>query len=131
MANDAAGGLLALNGGAFSGELGSVFYFAPDTLDWLDTVMSYSGFLQWSCAGDVSRFYQELRWEGWKAEVSQASPDQGFALHPPPFSAEGKPVTQARRDLVPITELCAFYRECARQIAELPEGASFRIKFTD
>jgi hypothetical protein len=109
VANDAVGGLLALNGGAFHGAPGSVFYFAPDTLDWLDASMGYSGFLQWACAGDLSRFYDELRGEGWEDDIAAASPDQGFALYPPPFAKEGKPVRQAHRKLVPIAELCACY----------------------
>lgn len=131
VANDAVGGLFALNGGAFAGESGSVFYFAPDTLDWLDTTMGYSGFLEWACAGDLARFYEELRWEGWEDDAAQASADQGFALYPPPFTKEGKPLEQASRRLVPIFELCSHYRDCARQLAELPESATFRIDFGD
>jgi len=131
IANDAVGGLFALNGGAFDGEPGSVFYFAPDTVDWLDTSMGYSGFLQWACTGDIARFYDELRWEGWERDVAQASADQGFALYPPPFTKKGKPVGHAHRRPVPIFELCAHYRDYARQIAELPEGAAFRIDFKD
>jgi hypothetical protein len=131
VANDAVGGLFALNGGAFDGEPGSVFYFAPDTLDWLDMSMGYSGFLQWVCSGDLVRFYQELRWEGWEDDVSHASADQGFALYPPPFAKEGKSVGQAHRKLVPMTELYGVYREYARRLAELPAGATFRIEFTE
>jgi hypothetical protein len=131
IANDAVGGLFALNGGAFDGDPGSVFYFAPDTLDWLDTSMGYSGFLQWACTGDLSRFYDELRWEGWEDDIAHASPDQGFAFYPPPFAKEGKPVRQAHRKLVPIAELYGYYRECARQLEELPEGATFRVEFTE
>jgi hypothetical protein len=131
VANDAVGGLFALNGGAFDGEPGSVFYFAPDTLDWLDTSMGYFGFLQWVCTGDLARFYEELRWEGWEDDATQASPDQGFALYPPPFTKEAKPLEHAHRRLVPIFELCAHYRDCARQLAELHEGAALRIDFRD
>lgn len=131
VANDAAGGLFALNGGAFDGESGSAFYFAPDTVEWFDMMMSYSGFLQWACSGDVSRFYESLRWDGWQHEIARATADQGFALYPPPFTKEGSPIGNARRSLVPIAELCAYYRECARQLSELPEGATFRFAFGD
>ncbi|MGB8345876.1 MAG: DUF2625 family protein, partial [Ktedonobacteraceae bacterium] len=37
VAHDAVGGFFALNGGAFPGRPGEVFYFAPDTLEWKNT----------------------------------------------------------------------------------------------
>jgi hypothetical protein len=93
--------------------------------------MAYSGFLQWVLAGDVARFYEELRWDGWEDDAVLASADQGFSIYPPPFAKQGKPPEQTSRRLVPISELCAFYRDCARQLAELPEGAAFRMKLSD
>jgi hypothetical protein len=129
--HDAVGGFFALNGGAFVGDPGHVFYFAPDTLDWMDMEMGYSAFLQWVCTGEVGRFYAELRWPGWELEVSSAPLDEGFHLYPPPFAAEGKPVGAAQRELVPMTELWEWYQECGRRFAGLPEGASLDIDLTD
>jgi Protein of unknown function DUF2625 len=131
VAHDAVGGFFALNGGAFTGQQGHAFYFAPDSLEWLDLEMGYSDFLRWVCAGDLGRFYADLRWSGWEAEVSAARPDEGFHLYPPPFTNEGKPVEKAQRRLVPMTELWDWYGEFARQLAALPEGAPFRVKLTD
>src|SRR5262245_5529090 len=73
--HDAVGGFFALNGGAFVGEPGGVFYFAPDTLDWMDMEMGYSDFLQWVCTGDLGGFYADLRWPGWESEASAAQTD--------------------------------------------------------
>ena len=131
VAHDAVGGFFALNDWAFEGEQGRVFYFAPDTLDWLDMEMGYSDLVQWVCAGDLDRFYEQLRWPGWEAEVSTASPDEGFHLYPPPFSKEGQPVEAAHRRVVPMTELWEWYRECVQQLAALPEGKEFRFKLTE
>jgi hypothetical protein len=128
VAHDAVGGFFAINGGAFDGERGNVFCFAPGTLDWLDMEMGYSGFLQWLCAGDLERFYDDLRWPGWESEVSAASADEGFHLYPPPFSREGQPVERASRRLVPMGELWEWYREFAKQLAALPEGQEVRVK---
>ncbi|HTM22822.1 MAG TPA: DUF2625 family protein, partial [Kofleriaceae bacterium] len=36
VADDAIGGFFAINGGAFDGPLGNLFYLAPDTLRWED-----------------------------------------------------------------------------------------------
>src|SRR5262249_10224622 len=124
VAHDVVGGFFALNGGAFTGERGRVFYFAPDTLDWLDTELGYGDLLRWICAGDLERFYTDLRWPGWETEASKAPPDQGFHIFPPPFAKQGKPVEAAARRLAPMVELWGWYRECARQLAELPEGAA-------
>jgi hypothetical protein len=131
VAHDAVGGFFAINGGAFDGEQGRVFYFAPDTLGWQDTEMDYSGFLQWLCAGDLARFYEDLRWPAWEVEVSAASPEKGFHLYPPPFSDQGQPVEGAQRRLVPMIELWDWYQEFARQLAALPEGEEFRVRFAE
>ncbi len=34
VADDVVGGFFALNGGAFAGQVGNIFYLAPDTLEW-------------------------------------------------------------------------------------------------
>jgi hypothetical protein len=49
--HDVLGGFFGLNGGAWGGQMGSVFYFAPDTLTWQDLNMSYSSWFQWLCRG--------------------------------------------------------------------------------
>jgi hypothetical protein len=127
VAHDVLGGLFALNGGAFDGEQGDAFYFAPDSLKWFGMEMGYSPLLQWLLAGDVSSFYRDLRWQGWKHDAPNVEPDQGFHLYPPPFSVQGRPIDRTHRTLVPITELCAYYRDAAQQFADLPEGAFFRV----
>jgi hypothetical protein len=131
VAHDVVGGFFAVNGGVFAGNEGSVFYFAPDTLDWLDTEMGYSELIRWVCAGDLAGFYADLRWPGWEAEVPQARADQGYHLWPPPFAEQGKRGEAVSRRLVPIEELWDWYQDCARQLAELPEGAPFRLRLTD
>jgi len=36
------GGFFAVNGGAFGGKAGNVFYYAPDSGEWEDTQLGYS-----------------------------------------------------------------------------------------
>jgi len=131
VAFDAVGGFFAGNGGAFEGEVGNVFYCSPDTLEWDDLECGYSEFLQFAFTGDLALFYEGLRWNGWEAEVAGASHDEGFALYPPPFTKEGKPVDDASRSPVPMHELWSFYRDVAAKIAHLPEGASVSFRVTD
>jgi Protein of unknown function DUF2625 len=116
VAYDAIGGFFALNGGAFAGEPGHVFYLPPDTLAWETLERGYSEFLQWVLHARLDDFYAGLRWAGWQDELAGASPDDGFSLYPPPFTKEGRPVAGSSRKLVPMPELWDFYREAARRL---------------
>ena len=44
IADDAAGGYFALNGGGLDGTPGNVFYLPPDTLEWEDCEKGYGDF---------------------------------------------------------------------------------------
>jgi hypothetical protein len=125
---DAIGGFFAINGGEFEGEFGHVFYFAPDTLEWESLERAYSDFVHWALTGDVDRFYAELRWAGWRDELAGASPDLGFALYPPPFTKEGRPLANVSRRLVPMRELWVVQQEYVRQLRNVPEGARIEFK---
>ena len=41
VADDVLGGFFAINGGAFAGEAGNVFYYAPGSGEWEDCEMGY------------------------------------------------------------------------------------------
>jgi hypothetical protein len=104
IADDAIGGFFALNGGAFDGPPGHVFYLAPDTLRWEDTEHGYSDWLHWAITGDLSSYYGDARWPGWESEVSILPGDRGFSILPFPW-AEGPPLAERSRRPVPIEEL--------------------------
>lgn len=106
VADDIVGGFFALNGGAFSGPGGAVFYFAPDSLRWESMKgMSYSDFLVWSFSSGLANFYQSFRWSGWETEVAALSGDQAFSIYPPLWSAEGKNITKCSRQASPVAEI--------------------------
>ena len=128
---DAIGGFFAIHGGAFAGEQGHVFYFAPDTLEWQSLGAGYSDFLRWTLTADLETFYADLRWPGWEKELTEATGDQGFSLYPPPFTEEGRPVSSASRRLVPMRELWLVQHEYVRQLADVPDGAAIRFQIKD
>lgn len=82
VAFDVVGGFFAINYGAFEGTKNSVFYMAPDTMEWEDCEKPYSGFLDWAFHGDLSLFYKNARWNGWESESAALTFDQGFRLDP-------------------------------------------------
>jgi hypothetical protein len=87
--HDVVGGFFAVNGGAFPGEPGNVFYLAPDTLTWEDLALQYSGFVHWSLTGDLDTFYANARWDGWEQEIAALDGDHGLFIYPPLWAAGG------------------------------------------
>jgi hypothetical protein len=104
IADDVVGGFFALNGGRFAAEGRSVWYLAPDTLEWEDTEKGYSDFVYWSLVGDLDGFYGSHRWRGWQDDVAQVAGDAAFNFYPPLATAGGV-IDQRYRAIVPLTEL--------------------------
>ena len=109
IAHDVVGGFFAINGGAFPGSPGKVFYFAPDTLKWEPTDKSHSDLLLWALSGDVDMFYKNMRWSGWEDELSSLTGDQGLSIYPFPFARNGLSVAECSRRPVPMDELWGLY----------------------
>ena len=118
VAIDVVGGLFAINDEAFTSGRGHVWYFGPDTLDWLDTKLGYSDFLRWSAAGDLDRFSSDLRWDGWRDEIRLLTLDQGVSVYPFPWSSDGGSLGERARRVVPIDELAHIYLETKRQLGD-------------
>jgi Protein of unknown function DUF2625 len=131
VAHDVMGGFFAVNGGAFPGESGRIFYMAPDTLQWEGLDLSYSGLLHWGATGDLAAFYESMRWPGWEEEVSQLSGDQGISVYPFLWANADIPPAERSRRPVPLTELWRMQQEIARQIEHLPDGATVRIEVVE
>ena len=76
VANDILSGFFAINGGAFSGKAGNVFYCVPDSGKWEDTQLGYSQFLYWALCGEISKFYELYHWDDWREDVKNFSLDR-------------------------------------------------------
>jgi Protein of unknown function DUF2625 len=127
VAHDAMGGFFALNGGKWGKNIGGVFYWGQDTLEWTDLGVGYSGWLQWIFQSDLDQFYSELRWSGWRDEVRALAPDQGIAVYPFLWAREGGPVGSRTRRPVPMRELWDSSNEMADQLRRVPKGSSVRV----
>lgn len=108
VADDVLGGFFAINGGDLGEEMGSVFYFAPDSNEWECLDMGYSQFLMWSLQGDIAGFYENMRWPGWDQEISSLTGDQAISVYPF-LSAKGPPIAERHRGVVPIAELFTLH----------------------
>lgn len=115
IADDAAGGFFAISGGGLPGALGGVAYFAPDTLDWQDLEVSYSGFVHFALSGDLDSFYENLRWPGWRDEVGSLRGDHAMSFYPYLWS-KGTPISQRSRRPVPIDELWRLQHDLRAQL---------------
>jgi hypothetical protein len=104
VADDVVGGFFALDGGRFGGSEPTVWYFPPDSLEWEDMGLSYSGFLRWCLSGKVDKFYEAWRWPGWEHEVARVGGGEMLSIYPP-LSAEGVGVAHRSRRAVPVMEI--------------------------
>ncbi|MGQ4484342.1 DUF2625 domain-containing protein [Streptomyces sp. SAS_281] len=121
VAHDVLGGVFALNGGnpreaGRPGEPGEIVYFAPDSLGWETLGAGHSAWLSWTLSGGLQEFYEGLRWDGWRTEVSGLNGRQGLSFFPPVWSAEARqdlPATSRRA--VPMAELLRQSRDSCLQ----------------
>jgi len=120
VADDVLGGFFAINGGALGDQLGKVFYFGPDTLQWENTNLGYSEFLNFAFNGDLELFYKDFRWKGWQEEISELSGEKGISVYPFLWSKE-LPLEKRSRKPVPILELLNLNLDFQKQLIEAQE----------
>jgi hypothetical protein len=92
VAFDAVGGFFVL-----LAQTERVHSFLPDTLEWQDTGLGYSQFVNWTLHGDLERYYDHLRRPGWQETVATLAPDEALSIH------------EARGATRPVAELWALY----------------------
>eukprot|EP00667_Euglena_gracilis_P018442 EG_transcript_19595 len=126
VADDVVGGVFALNGGRLSEERGTiakVFYLSPDTLEWENTGLGYSAFLQWAFSGDLAEFYALYPFEPpvdcpdlaadeavsadvqWWRDVEGLAACRSFHFTPPLWDTAGGAAIDRLRVAVPAAEL--------------------------
>jgi hypothetical protein len=110
VADDAVGGFFALNGDGIPGAPMHLFYFSPTTLEWEDIAPSYSDWLTGMLNGELTKFYEGMRWPGWEKEMTTLPGDRAFSIYPF-LCAEGPEVGKRSRRPVPIQELWSLHVE--------------------
>lgn len=129
VAYDVIGGFFAINGGAFQGDYGRIFYLEPDTLKWRNLGGTYSQLFSWAATANLDMFYTNKRWLNWQKEVGELSGDQGLLVYPFLWEAIDRPIIERVRRVVPMMELWQIEQDLASKIQELPAGTQIKIDF--
>ena len=116
IADDAAGGFFAINGGAFGKDKGNTYYLSPDRLVWEPLRLSYTDFLYFCFNNDLDGFYANLRWKGWQEDVSSLSTDKAFSFYPALWSKEGKDINKNKKKKIPVGELFLYNLEMRKKL---------------
>ncbi|PHN93602.1 hypothetical protein CSC80_11845 [Maribacter sp. 6B07] len=114
VADDVVGGFFAINGGALGDDLGNVYYFAPDALEWEPMEVGYSDFLCWTFTSDLSLFYSNTRWTGWKKQIAEINGNQCISYYPFLWTKH-KNINDLTRKIVPISEIWTFQQDALQQ----------------
>ena len=117
--DDVLGGIFAINGGVFAGDVGMVFYFGPDSLTWESLNCGYTSLLHFLIGPGLSAFYGDHRWPGWESETQALAGDRAHFIYPPLF-AKGPPLGERHRGAVPMLEMLAAH---AKVLPELNKAA--------
>jgi len=104
VADDAIGGFFLLNGGGLGKDLGKMYYFAPDSLEYEPLSITYTEFLNFCFHNNLEDFYKGYRWKTWKEDVAKLSCDSVFTFVPYLWTKEGKDIEMASRKAIPIEE---------------------------
>lgn len=117
VADDAAGGFFAINGGALGEDVKNMYYWAPDSLDWEPMKIGFTDFLMWALSERLEQFYETLRWLSWREDIAGLSGDSCFSFYPFLWTKEGS-LTASHREKVPVQEAFDLKVELLRQVSE-------------
>ena len=104
IADDVIGGFFIMNGGFFGKDVGKIYYFSPDNLEFEPMDIGYSDFLSFCFNNDLNKFYEGYRWEGWRKEVVNLPGDKVYNFVPPLWTKEGRNFNKSSRAAVSIKE---------------------------
>ena len=104
IADDAIGGFFILNGGGLGEDLGKIYYFSPDNLEYEPLDITYTEFLEFCFNNDLEQFYKGNRRQNWRKEVSELSGNETIAFYPFLWTKEGKDIDKNSRKAIPVEE---------------------------
>jgi hypothetical protein len=122
IADDAAGGFFAINGGQFGNDAGKVYYLSPDDLEWESLDLDYSDFLFFCFNDNLESFYSTLRWKNWREEVSNLDGNKVYSFFPYLWTKEGKDIDKVSRKIILVEEQYNFDIDMRKQLGLTKTG---------
>ena len=117
VADDIAGGFFAINNGALGNDIGKMYYFAPDALQWEAMEISYSQFIWWAFNGDLDDYYANLRWKTWENDIKNLDGNQGLSFSPFLWLKHDD-INNRSRKAVSVAEIWSLQQDMARQLGQ-------------
>ena len=103
IADDVFGGVFAFKKTGIN-EGSTIYYLAPDTLEWEDLEIVYVEFLTFFLNDKSNKFYETFKWESFSKDTEDIKPDQGILIYPYLWSKECN-IEEASKKAVPMIEL--------------------------
>jgi len=116
IADDAIGGFYLLNDGGLGSDLGKIYYFSPDSLEYEQLDVTYSEFLEFCFNNDLDKFYEGSRWKGWREEVSKIKGDDVFNFYPFLWTNAGSDINKNSRKVISIQEQYGLNLDLRKQL---------------
>ncbi|MBO9659000.1 MAG: DUF2625 domain-containing protein [Chitinophagaceae bacterium] len=116
VADDAIGGFYLQNGGGLGDDIGNMYYFSPDNLEFEPMEYGYTDFLNFCFNGDLEGYYKGYRWKTWKTDVTSLSGNKTFSFFPMLWTKEGKDIEKNTRAPIPVEEQYFFNLDLRKQL---------------
>lgn len=116
IADDAIGGFFLLNGGGLGNDLGKVYYFSPDNLEYEPLDLTYTDFLNFCFNYNLDEFYKGYRWTNWRSDITNLKCDQVYNFYPYLWTKEGKDINKVSKKAVPIDEQYSLNLDFRKQL---------------
>jgi Protein of unknown function DUF2625 len=129
VADDAIGGFFAINnGGALGPDMRSLYYLAPDTLNWEPMEMGFSDFFHWACVGRLDQYYEDVRWDGWQSDVAKLDCDRCYFFAPPLWThwTDEEGGTRSRIE-IPVSEAWDLQMDFREQLGLSTQAPDSRL----
>jgi hypothetical protein len=116
VADDVLGGFFLLNGGGLGEDIGHIYYFSPDNLEFEPMRFGYTDFLWFCFTANLDEFYAGFRWKNWQSDISSLKTDEAYHFFPMLFTKEGKEIGKSIKKPVPVDELYFFNLDMRKQL---------------
>jgi hypothetical protein len=116
IADDVIGGFFLLNGGGLGPDIGKVYYWSPENLEYEPLNITYTEFLDFCFNGNLEEFYDGYRWTTWKTDIVTLTGDEVFFFFPFLWTKEGENIEENTRKIVPIEEQYTLSLDFRKQL---------------